>query len=197
MDWNDVARQVIARGAPVLGAALGGPLGGAAGAILAEALGGAPNNPKDLVDAINPPSASVPDATFAQAEEKWIDLLRAQAEEARITIEQSHDTIRREMVSGDVVQRWWRPIYAFELTLECALLWSAVVRGLWLNDAAALNAMIGATALLVAYWAFRFGVLGVYVHGRTQEKLREAAGAIAIPRLPALNPSTSVRQKLP
>lgn len=185
MDWNDVARQVIARGAPVLGAALGGPLGGAAGAILAEALGGAPANPNDLHDAINPPSASVPDATFAQAEEKWIDLLRAQAEEARVVFEQSHETIRREMASGDVLQRWWRPIYAFELTLECALLWSAIVRGLWLGDVTAINAMIGATALLVAYWAFRFGVLGVYVHGRTQEKLREAAGVVAGARLPS------------
>lgn len=188
MDWNDVARQVIARGAPVLGAALGGPLGGAAGAILAEALGGTSSNPNDLHDAINTPTVPVPDVAFAQAEERWIDLLRAQAEEARIAFEQSHETIRQEILSGDALQRWWRPVYAFELTLECALLWSAIVRGLWLGDVTALNAMIGGTALLVAYWAFRFGVLGVYVHGRTQEKLRDAVQAMAAPRPPVPGP---------
>jgi hypothetical protein len=33
-----------------------------------------------------------------------------------------------------------------------------------------------ATTLLVAYWGFRFGVLGVYVSGRTREKLSAATG---------------------
>lgn len=35
---------------------------------------------------------------------------------------------------------------------------------------------IGATGLLVSYWGFRFGVLGVYVSGRTREKLSLATG---------------------
>ena len=39
MNWADLARQVIGLGAPLLGTALGGPLGGAAGQILASALG--------------------------------------------------------------------------------------------------------------------------------------------------------------
>ena len=38
MNWADLARQVIGLGAPLLGTALGGPLGGAAGQILASAL---------------------------------------------------------------------------------------------------------------------------------------------------------------
>jgi outer membrane lipoprotein SlyB len=39
MNWNDLAGKVIGLGAPVLGGALGGPLGAAAGKILADALG--------------------------------------------------------------------------------------------------------------------------------------------------------------
>ncbi|MEA2889873.1 MAG: hypothetical protein QOI05_666, partial [Bradyrhizobium sp.] len=38
------------------------------------------------------------------------------------------------------------------------------------------NALVGATTLLVAYWGFRFGVLGVYVSGRTREKVSAAIG---------------------
>ncbi len=34
----------------------------------------------------------------------------------------------------------------------------------------------GATALFVAYWGFRFGVLGVYISGRTREKLCAVTG---------------------
>jgi hypothetical protein len=40
----------------------------------------------------------------------------------------------------------------------------------------AINALVGATGLLVSYWGFRFGVLGVYVSGRTREKVCAATG---------------------
>ena len=46
----------------------------------------------------------------------------------------------------------------------------------WTGDIATINALVGATTLLVAYWGFRFGVLGVYVSGRTREKLSAATG---------------------
>ena len=39
-----------------------------------------------------------------------------------------------------------------------------------------INTIIGATGLLVSYWGFRFGVLGVYVSGRTREKMSLATG---------------------
>lgn len=46
MDWADLAKQVIALGAPMLGTALGGPLGGAAGKILSDALGASVPTPE-------------------------------------------------------------------------------------------------------------------------------------------------------
>ena len=74
------------------------------------------------------------------------------------------------------LQRWWRPLYAFELTAECAALWALLIHGFWIKDLTAINTMIGATGLLVSYWGFRFGVLGVYFSGRTREKMSLATG---------------------
>ncbi|CAN5368519.1 hypothetical protein BH10PSE10_BH10PSE10_08130 [soil metagenome] len=63
-----------------------------------------------------------------------------------------------------------------ELTFECAALWTVLVHEFWTGDTTAINTLIGATGLLVAYWGFRFGVLGVYVSGRTREKVCVATG---------------------
>ncbi|MFL9503556.1 3TM-type holin [Rhodopseudomonas palustris] len=172
MDWADLAKQVIALGAPMLGTALGGPLGGAAGKILSDALG-APVPTPEVVQASLP--AAAPER-IAEAEARWCEAVRAEAEAQRTAIAETQATIRAELAASDPVQRWWRPVYAFELTAECAALWAVLVHEFWTGDVATINALIGATALLVAYWGFRFGVLGVYVSGRTREKVCAATG---------------------
>uniref|UniRef100_E6VEL3 Holin of 3TMs, for gene-transfer release n=1 Tax=Rhodopseudomonas palustris (strain DX-1) TaxID=652103 RepID=E6VEL3_RHOPX len=172
MDWSDLAKQVIGLGAPMLGTALGGPLGGAAGKILSEALG-APAPTPDAVQATLPQAA--PDR-IAEAEARWCEAIRAEAETQRVAITETQSTIRAEIAASDPVQRWWRPAYAFELTAECGALWAVLVHEFWTGDVATINALVGATTLLVAYWGFRFGVLGVYVSGRTREKVCAATG---------------------
>jgi hypothetical protein len=172
MDWSDLAKQVVQLGAPMLGSALGGPLGGAAGGILAQVLGSAAPTPAAVQTAL--PTADP--QKLAEAEARWIEAVRAEAETQRIAISETQATIRAEIASSDPVQRWWRPAYAWELTLECAALWAVLVHEFWTGDVATINALVGATALLVAYWGFRFGVLGVYISGRTREKLCAATG---------------------
>lgn len=167
MDWSDIGRQVIAMGAPMLGTALGGPLGGVAGEILAKTLGAAGSTPASVQVAL--PSADA--AALAEAEARWTELLRAETETQRAAIAETNRTIRAEIASEDVVQRWWRPLYAVELTLECAVLWGVLVHEFWTGDIQTINALVGSTALLVTYWGFRFGVLGVYISGRTREKV--------------------------
>ncbi len=172
MDWSDLAKQVISMGAPMLGTALGGPLGGAAGQILANALGSATPTPSAV-------QASLPMADpslVAQAESQWAEAIRAEAETQRVAIGEMQATIRAEIASDDPLQRWWRPLYAVELTFECAALWIVLMHEFWTGDVQTINALIGATALLVAYWGFRFGVLGVYVSGRTREKVSAVTG---------------------
>ena len=172
MDWGSIAKQVIGLGAPVLGAALGGPLGGAAGKILAEVVGASDATPEAVGKALATSSAD----QIAQAETTWAEAIRAEADAARGSVAETQATIRAELASEDALQRWWRPLYAFELTFECAALWIVLVHEFWTGDMTAINAMIGATGLLVSYWGFRFGVLGVYVSGRTREKVCVATG---------------------
>lgn len=172
MDWGNLAKQVIGLGAPILGTALGGPLGGAAGRILAEVVGASDATPEAVGKALATSSAD----QIAQAENAWADAIRAEAEAARGSVAETQATIRAELGSEDALQRWWRPIYALELTLECAALWIVLVHEFWTGDMTAINALIGATGLLVSYWGFRFGVLGVYISGRTREKVCLATG---------------------
>ncbi len=172
MEWSDVAKQVIALGAPILGTALGGPLGGAAGKILAEVVGAASATPRDVSAAL----PSCPVDRIAEAENRWADAIRAEAEAQRTSVAETQQTIRAEIASDDLVQRWWRPFYAVELTLECAALWAVLVHEFWTGDLQTINALVAATALLVAYWGFRFGVLGVYISGRTREKVSAVTG---------------------
>lgn len=172
MDWSDVARQVIALGAPALGTALGGPLGGAAGKILADVIGAASVTPHDVGVAL--PSCSA--ERLAEAETRWAETIRAEADAQRVAISETQQTIRAEIASDDLVQRYWRPVYALELVAECAALWAILIHEFWTRDLQTINALIGASGLLIAYWGFRFGVLGVYVSGRTREKVSAVVG---------------------
>lgn len=79
MDWGDLAKQVIGLGAPILGTALGGPLGGAAGRILAEAVGATEPTPEAVGKAL----ATSGTGQIAQAENTWAEAVRAEAEAVR------------------------------------------------------------------------------------------------------------------
>lgn len=172
MDWNSLARQVIGLGAPLLGTALGGPLGGAAGQILAGAVGAAAPTPEAVREAL--PQAAP--ERLDEAEARWAVALRAEAEAAGLAAAETQHTMRAELAAEDLLQRWWRPLYAIELMLECAALWAVVLLKFYAGDAALLATLFDATALLVSYWGFRFGVLGVYMSGRTREKVCAATG---------------------
>lgn len=170
MTWDEVARLVIARGAPVLGTALGGPLGGAAGEILAEALGINGAAPAQVRETLANRDAGT-STSLAEAEARWVATVQAEAESSRAALADTHARAVAEMTSGDRLQRWWRPLYAMELTLECAVLSLSIAHGFWRGDVILFNALSSGAGLAVAYLGFRFAVLGVYVNGRTQEKL--------------------------
>jgi hypothetical protein len=175
MDWSDLAEQVIGLGAPVLGNALGGPLGGLAGKILAESLGAKAPTPAAVNDALakaqaNPAAAPVADAARA-AEANWLSAL---AEAGKLQVGEVGQTMRTEAVSSD---RSWRPLYALELTLlECPGFAVVLGHGLWNGDADIINGLANLSGLIMTYMAARFGVLGVYVSGRTREKQAAVTG---------------------
>lgn len=180
MDWRDLGGALVKAGAPIIGTALGGPLGGligqAIGGVVAEALGVEPT-PAAVDTALRTTPGPALEERLAAADDavqaRWPALaaiVRAEAEAQAAAVAATNATMRAEQAAGDVVQRWWRPLYAFELTLECAAFWLVLIGALARGDVAPLNAAINATGLLTLYWGARFAVLGVYVNGRSREK---------------------------
>lgn len=178
MDWSDLAGKVIGLGAPVLGGALGGPLGAAAGKILADVLGATEPTPAAVNAALAGAGAdpNLAAAAARRAESEW---LAALAEIGRAQVAEVGATQRAEIASDDPLQRWWRPLYALELSLlECPAFALTLLHELWMGHEAGINGFANLSALFMAYFGARFGVLGVYVTGRTREKQAGATGEL-------------------
>jgi hypothetical protein len=174
MDWTDLMRTVINLGAPMLGEALGGPVGATAGKILAAALGAKEPTPAAVKEAIAGADPSIAAAAAAKAEAEWAGALAAVG---KSQVEQVGLTVRAELASGDPLQRAWRPLYALELSLvECPAFALPLLHALWIGQDASINGFSVLSGLLMAYFGARFGVLGVYVSGRTREKQAQATG---------------------
>jgi phage portal protein BeeE len=68
---------------------------------------------------------------------------------------------------------------AVELSLlECPAFALTVLHALWSGHEAGIGGFANLSALLMAYFGARFGVLGVYVTGRTREKQASATGEL-------------------
>jgi hypothetical protein len=174
MDWSDLVKSVIGLGAPMLGEALGGPFGATAGKILAAALGARDATPAAVQAAIATADPTIAAAAAAKAESEWAAAL---AEIGKSEVEQVGQTQRAEIASNDPLQRWWRPLYALELSLlECPAFALTVLHALWIGHETGINGFANLSGLLMTYFAARFGVLGVYVSGRTREKQAWATG---------------------
>jgi hypothetical protein len=177
MDWSDLAKTVIGLGAPVIGQALAGPLGAAAGHLLAQALGVSEATPPAVNAAIAAAPPGAAEAAALLAEQKWALAFGAQAEAAKAQVIAVGETQRAEIGSDDALQRWWRPLYALELSmLECPAFAAAVLHVLWTGFVPGINGFATLSGLLTTYFAARFAVLGVYVSGRSREKQAAATG---------------------
>lgn len=167
MNWLDLIAPLAKLGAPLLGSALGGPLGAAAGKIVADAFGtsATPAAVQSAIVAADPAAAA---EAAAAAEQQWLATL---AEVGKTQLAETGLTMRAEIVSEDALQRWWRPLYALELSLvECPGFVLTLLHALWSGSGASISGFAELSGLLMAYFAARFGVLGVYVSGRSREK---------------------------
>jgi hypothetical protein len=112
---------------------------------------------------------AVATAAAAKAEAEWAAAL---AQIGKAQVEQVGATQRAEILSSDPLQRWWRPLYALELSLlECPAFVAVMLHALWAGHEAGINGFASLSGLMMTYFGARFGVLGVYVSGRTREKL--------------------------
>lgn len=177
MNLGNLAGQIIGLGAPLLGQALGGPLGAAAGQILANAVGAPSSEPAVIADTVGRADPTRLPAMIGNAEDTWAAAL---AEAAKVQVAEVAATQRAEMTSGDALQRWWRPIYALELSLiECPAFALTLLHALWAGHDTGIAGFATLSGLLMTYFGARFGVLGVYVAGRTREKQATATGEAA------------------
>ena len=178
VDWDELAEEIVSLGAPLIGGALGGPLGAAAGKILADALGASTATP----DAIKTAMAEKDGDTVAvatAAREADAQFAAALAQVGQAQVREVGETQRAEM-SGDLLQRSWRPLHALELSLiECPLFSITLLHALWSGSQSAIAGFASLSGLLMAYFGARFGILGVYVTNRSREKLAAATGEIA------------------
>jgi hypothetical protein len=88
-------------------------------------------------------------------------------EEFKAANDERLDEITRK--SADVVTE--------ELSLvECPAFSFTLLHELWLGHEPGINGFANLSALLMAYFGARFGVLGVYVTGRTREKQASSTG---------------------
>lgn len=174
MDWTELVGPLVKLGAPLVGQALGGPLGAAAGKIVADAFGASEPTPAAVQATLvsSDPAAAMLAAQAAEA--KWLAVL---ADIGKAQVVAVGETMRAEAASIDPLQRWWRPLYALELSLlECPAFALTLLQALWREHEAAINGFASLSGLLMAYFAARFGVLGVYITGRSREKQAASTG---------------------
>ncbi len=193
MNWQSIGGALIKAGAPIIGNALGGPLGGmigdALGGVLANALGVEPT-PEAVDTALKTTPAGELQAKLSAAEAEATaryqylsEVGKADADAAARSLTEVNATMRAEATAGDAVQRWWRPIYALELTLECVAVWVIAIADILYGGSKVATFVLGSQTLLTTYWMARFGVLGVYVGGRTIEKAVAERSAVAAGQL--------------
>ncbi|WP_197053315.1 3TM-type holin [Litchfieldella xinjiangensis] len=151
MKWSDVA-ETVAKVAPVVGGALGGPAGAAVGSLAARALGVEPT-PEAVARAIHDdPEAAV-------------KLRKIEADLEAIRIEAQASVITAEANGESYLQRNWRPILMLVIT--------AIVANNYII-APYLGAMFGSALTLdlpERLWDLMTLGVGGYIGGRTIEKV--------------------------
>jgi hypothetical protein len=117
MDWTDI-KGVVATSAPLLGTLLGGPAGGAVGALIASALG-VGDTPGEVASAIAvDPTIAVKLRQIEKERQIELQTLLVQAESHRLTQETAalvsvNQTMQVEAQSNHWPSYTWRPFIGF------------------------------------------------------------------------------------
>jgi|GEM_PF-278710 len=185
MDWSSI-KGAVGGAAPLLGTLLGGPAGGAVGAIIASALG-VEQNPAAVGQAIalDPQSAiRLREIELGhEAELQRLIMAQAQAELAAETarIESVNATMRIEAASDKWWVSGWRPFWGFSSAVAFfaavififALAWQAI----WNRDSEVWKAIPELVSALSMLFAIPGAILGIASWHRGREK-RARAGDI-------------------
>jgi len=171
MNWGEIGK-IVGKAAPIVGSLLGGPAGGAVGAMVSKALG-ADNTP----DAVSQALQSNPDAlakiiALENDNIQKLTQMHLDAETARLT--QINTTMRAEAASNDAYVRRWRPTFGY-LTAIAWLIEAGAIAWSIVGSPAEAGSVAQAVTALTPMWGVALAVLGVNIASRSKDK-QVAAG---------------------
>lgn len=174
MDWSDL-KGVVSKAAPLLGTLLGGPAGGAVGALVSQALGADDDSPEAVHRALQQdPQALVRIRELEMTHAAELRRMVIDAETQRLG--EVNQTMRAEAASTDAYVRRWRPTFGYAVALTWVLQTAGIVAGVIYaitkpdqadNIIRAVSDLAGALAL---QWSVALAVLGINVSKRSQDK---------------------------
>lgn len=173
MGWGDV-KEFVGKAAPIVGGLLGGPAGGAVGALIAGALG-VEDSPEAVTEALKGnPELIAKVRALELTHEQELRRLAIQSEAQRLAADTArlaevNATMRAELASGDRFKSYWRPLYGYLSAITWTLQSLAIVYvAIW--KPAEAPEIIAAIAGLTGMWGIALGVLGITVHQRSNDK---------------------------
>lgn len=190
MDFGGLIQQIVGFGLPILGNALGGPLGGAAASIIAKALGAQSASASDISAALQTTDKDVAIQKLKSAEAEFVASVQSEANIQVAQLQQVGETIRAEIqaatgMSGALgrliqfMQYSWRPLFAYQTLLECTVMGGIAAHELWTGDSGTVNQILAFQGFLTWYMGMKFALLGVYAGGRSYEKANGAGDPTA------------------
>ena len=174
MNWSSIANTVTSS-LPILGTALGGPIGGAAGSVIAKLLG-VEETPDAVLAEIERNPAVLGKLKAAEIESNTAIIIAAQAAETE-KLRIVNETIRNESNSNDTFVRRWRPFYGYCVALSWFLQMTcfslmfafiAIKHPQYLSNTIQQFAIL--SGALLTLWGVALAVLGVSVHKRSMDK---------------------------
>ncbi|MBB3142813.1 3TM-type holin [Halomonas organivorans] len=178
MDWKDAVEEV-AKVAPAVATALGGPAAGgitAGAARMVTGLLGVENSPEGLAGALQDPAElkRIDSDHRLKLEQLRMEAEAAEAAEKTARLAEVNRTIRAEAASNDAYVRRWRPTFGYLMALAW-LLQSGAIGWALVTDLSQAGEMAQAVTALTPMWSVALAILGINVHKRSQDK-RVAAG---------------------
>jgi Holin of 3TMs, for gene-transfer release len=166
MDWKDL-QGVVSKAAPLLGTLLGGPAGGAVGAIISSVLG-VENKPDEVHKALSADPSLLLKLREAEIQQQTqLQQMTVESEIKRLS--EVNATMRAELASGDRFKSYWRPLFGYVMALTWGAMMLATTYQI-LFDPSAAAATIQALGQLSALWGIGLAVLGINVYKRSDDK---------------------------
>ncbi|MCG9624181.1 holin family protein [Vibrio mediterranei] len=171
--WESV-KSLIATAAPMIGTVIGGPAGGAVGAMVASTLG-VENTP----EAIEQELRNNPDALLKlkqlesderiKLQELALSHSKIESEERKLAITTQAATQQAELASNDAYVRRWRPTFGYAMCLAWSLLFFGLAFAVVFHPEQAAS-VVNSVVALTPLFSVALAVLGISIHKRSQDK---------------------------